>query len=318
MRVLVTGGAGFVGANLCAVLIERGHEVAVLDDLSTGLIGQLDGLDLEFHFGSVLSSDDLRRAGSGADAVVHLAGRPSVTRSIDDPRATHEANATGTLCVLEYARKTGKYVVMASSSSVYGSNPAEVKSESMACSPISPYAVSKLAAESYALAYGKSFGMPNLCLRFFNIYGPRQRSDHEHAALIPRLVNSALTDAPVTVLGDGEQSRDFTYIDTVAEVLAQAVERRVVHDQPVNLGFGRTTTINQVVDCLREVLATDVEVVHGESRPGDVRMSAADSTVLRSLFPTVRPVSLREGIGRTVEWMSSVLADERRAPEVAR
>ena len=317
MRVLVTGGAGFVGANLCSALRERGHEVTVLDDLSTGLIGQLDGTDAEFHFGSVLSSDDLRRAGLGADSVVHLAARPSATRSLDDPRATHEANATGTLSVLEYARATGKHLVLASTGAVRAAGVGGA-GEQLRCALNSPFAASKLAAESYALTYATSFGAPNLCLRLFDVYGPQQRSDHEHAALIPRLVRAALTGQPLTVPGDGQQTGDFTYVDAAVDVLVQAVERRVVHDEPVDVGFGRTATINQVVDCVREVLGTDLEVLHEQARPGDMPAPAADGTALRALFPTAQAVALHEGIRRTAQWMDAAMRADHRAPEVAR
>lgn len=305
MKVVVTGGSGFVGANLCRELTRRGVEVVVLDDLSTGLRSNLDAVDVDFRCASVLDPNAVADALRGAESVVHLAAVPSVTRSLNDPRRSHEANATGTLAVLEAARAADTHVVMASSSSVYGRNPGLPRSEEMACMPTSPYAVSKLAAESYALAYRVCFELDCLVFRFFNIFGPWQRSDHAYAAVIPKFIRSAMYGESLTVHGDGEQSRDFTFVDTAVAVLVDAVMRRVTSDEPVNLAFGTRTTINEAIGVLSEVFGRDLPVSPGPPRPGDVRHSEASNAVLRGLFPTIVPISFREGVGRTVSWMLS-------------
>ena len=303
MRVLITGGAGFIGSNLARVALAEGHEIVVLDDLSTGYAANLDGLPVRFHEGSVNDRDGLDAALQDVDAVVHLAALGSVPRSILDPVATHHANATGTLSVLEGARRAGVgHVVMSSSSSVYGLNPALPKSEREWVRPLSPYAVSKLAGEQYLLAYQQSFGLETLAFRFFNVYGPRQRPGHAYAAVVPVFLDAMLRGQPVPVHGDGLQSRDFTYVGTVCAVLLDAVARRVSHPEPVNLAFGTNTTVAALVEELEQVSGLAADVVHEASRPGDVRASQADNRVLMSLFPSVEPVPLRDGLTDTLAW----------------
>lgn len=306
MRVVVTGGAGFIGANLCRHLGQAAEvsEVVVVDDLSTGFAANLDGLDrVQLVQGSILDADALDRAFVGAAAVVHLAARSSVPRSLDDPLATHAANATGTLEVLEAVRRAGgPYLVLASSSSVYGSNPALPKTEDLTPMPMSPYAVSKLATEAYALAHAACFDLPVLALRFFNVFGPLQPPHHTYAAVVPAFVDAALADRPLPVYGDGLQTRDFTYVDTVAAVLVDAVSRRVVSDRPVNLAFGTRVTLLELIAELEEVLGRSVEAHHLPPRAGDVRASQADQSRLRELFPRAQPVDLRTGLRATVEW----------------
>ncbi len=243
MKVLVTGGAGFIGANLCSRLESSGdHDIVVLDDLSTGNADNLDGLDVTFMHGSFLDAATLDDAVRGVQAVVHLGAIPSVPRSIADPVASHLANATGTVNVLEAARAEGDtHVIVASSSSVYGSNPTLPKREDLATFPLSPYAASKLATESYALSYQHSFGLPVLAFRFFNVFGPLQGAGHAYAAVVPQFVSAAMDGRAVTVHGDGEQSRDFTYVGTVCDVITDASARRVTHPEPVNLAFGTRT-----------------------------------------------------------------------------
>ena len=309
MRVVVTGGAGFIGANLCRRLAGLPHisEVVVIDDLSTGSRANLEGVDrVEFLQGTILDSDLLDKAMAGAGAVVHLAARSSVPRSLDDPMATHAANATGTMEVLEAVRRAGgHYVVLASSSSVYGSNPALPKSEDLTPMPMSPYAVSKLAGESYALAHGACFGFPVLALRFFNVFGPLQPPHHTYAAVVPAFVDAALSGRPLQVHGDGEQSRDFTFVDSVTAVLAEAVLGRVASDRPVNLAFGTRVTLLELIAELEAVLGHPVERQHVAPRAGDVRASQADQTRLRALFPDASPVPLADGLRATVEWFRS-------------
>jgi len=304
-RVVVTGGAGFIGANLVRwLLAEDGiSEVVVVDDFSTGHPTNLDGIDVDLRKGTILDSELLDSAFQGADAVVHLAAVPSVPRSVLDPLTSHHANATGTLEVLQAVRRAGgPHLVLASSSSVYGANPVLPKSEDLRTAPLSPYAVSKLAAEAYALAYAHCYGIDVLPFRFFNVFGPRQPAGHAYAAVVPTFIDAALAGRPVPVHGDGEQTRDFTYVGTVCRVLADAVRRRVTHDGPVNLAFGSRTSLNDLLDRIEHLLGHPVARDHRDPRPGDVRHSQADNAVLRLLFPDVAPVSLDEGLAQTVAW----------------
>jgi len=305
VKVVVTGGAGFIGANLCRAL--RSHpdvgQVVALDDLSTGRRDNLAADGVELVVGSILDAGLLDRVFEGADAVVHLAARPSVPRSLADPMASHLTNATGTMEVLEAARRGGRpQVVMASSSSVYGANPVLPKREDMATLPVSPYAASKLAAESATLAYGHSFDLPVLAFRFFNVFGPLQDPDHAYAAVVPVFVASALRGDPLPVHGDGRQTRDFTYVGSVASVLAAAVTGKVTDPRPVNLAFGTRVSLLELIDVLGSVIGRDLERAHTEPRSGDVRDSQADQSRIRAMFPDIEPVGLEEGLRATVEW----------------
>jgi len=306
VRVVVTGGAGFIGANLCRTLIATPDvtEVVALDDLSTGSKANLAGVSgVELVEGSILDTALLDEVVPGATAIVHLAARPSVPRSIVDPVASHEVNATGTLQVLEAARRHGgPQVVVASSSSVYGSNPTLPKREDLVPMPVSPYAVSKLATESYALAYAHSYGLPTLAFRFFNVFGPLQAPDHAYAAVIPAFLSAALAGEPLTVHGDGGQTRDFTYVGTVCSVLSDAVVRAVVNPRPVNLAFGNRVSLLEVIAMIEAILGHPVERNHTAPRAGDVRDSQADQTNLAQLFPGVSPVQLESGLVATVAW----------------
>jgi UDP-glucose 4-epimerase len=309
MRVLVTGGAGFIGANTCRELSARPEidSVIALDNLSTGCAENLDGLPVRLVTGSILDRKLLDGLVDEVDAVVHLAARPSVPRSLADPVASHEANATGTLYVLEACRRAGTYVVAASSSSVYGSVAELPKHEDLATRPLSPYAASKLAAESMLLAYGSAFGLPALALRFFNVYGPLQSVGHAYAAVIPTFVDAALRGQSVTVHGDGRQSRDFTAVGTVTQVLADAVLRRVTSDVPVNLAYGNRVTLLALIARLASLVGRPIGVSHVAPRPGDVRESQAAHARLDALFPAVRPVPLDEGLAETVRWYRGLL-----------
>lgn len=304
MRIVVTGGAGFIGANLCRVLAPR-HDVLVLDDLSTGHEANLSGVDATLRVGSVLDAAMVREVCRGASAIVHLAAIPSVPRSIHDPLRTHETNVTGTLTVLEAARETGAHVVLASSSSVYGGGGAHATDENTVCRPLSPYGVSKLAAESYATAYRTSFTLDTISFRFFNVFGPLQDPDTTYAAVVPTFLRAALRGDALTIHGDGKQSRDFTFVDSVAEVLADAVDRRVTSAGPVNLAFGTRTTLNELADKVAHVAGRALAVRHGPARLGDIRHSRAYPAALRELFPDVRPVPLATGLRRTLAWLES-------------
>ncbi|MFI5054073.1 MAG: NAD-dependent epimerase/dehydratase family protein [Acidimicrobiia bacterium] len=309
MSVLVTGGAGFIGANLCRRLAAGGESVVAIDDLSTGNRDNLRDVDAVLLEDSILDPAALDRAMDGVHAVVHLAARPSVPRSIADPMATHLTNATGTVEVLEAARRAGNpYVLVASSSSVYGDSPTTPKQEDLATRPLSPYAASKLATEAYALAYQHSFGLPVLALRFFNVFGPLQAAGHAYAAVVPAFVSAALEGKPLIVHGDGRQSRDFTFVDTVTEVIADAVTRAVTHPEPVNLAFGTRTDLLGLIAALEAVLGIPLTVEHTEPRPGDVRHSQADSTRLVELFPDVVPTELLHALGATVAWFRAEVA----------
>jgi UDP-glucose 4-epimerase len=304
MRVLVTGGAGFIGANLCRELMERPEvdRVVALDDLSTGHAENLDGTGAELVEASILDAALVARLVADADAVVHLAARPSVPRSLADPVASHDVNATGTLRVLEACRRESVHVVAASSSSVYGSVPHLPKHEDLPTRPLSPYGASKLATEAYVLAYGTSFALPVLAFRFFNVYGPLQPAGHAYAAVVPTFIDAAMRGRPLLVHGDGAQTRDFTFVGTVTAVLADAVLRRVTCAEPVNLAFGTRVSVLELSRRLSAVLGEPVEVRHGPPRAGDVRDSQAADDRLRRLFPGAAAVPLEEGLRRTVAW----------------
>ncbi|MEQ8840692.1 MAG: NAD-dependent epimerase/dehydratase family protein [Acidimicrobiales bacterium] len=308
MHVLVTGGAGFIGANLCRSLELAGHSVTAFDDLSTGYSGNLDGTDTELVVGTILDDRALDAVVGPADAVVHLAARPSVPRSIVDPVASHLSNATGTVNVLEAARRDGlRHVMCAGSSSVYGANSELPKHEGLACRPVSPYAASKLATESYTIAYGHSYDLPTLAFRFFNVFGPLQAAGHAYAAVIPAFVDAALRGEPLPVNGDGTQSRDFTFIDTLSAVIVDAVNRRVTSDLPVNLAFGTRTDLLTVIGMIGDLIDGEIRVEHGPVRAGDVPHSQADDRRVRELFPDITPVPLEIGLKSTVDWMRDVI-----------
>jgi UDP-glucose 4-epimerase len=305
VKVVVTGGAGFIGANLARALRRQPEvtDVVVIDDFSTGKRSNLTDPEVIVVEGSILDPSALDRAVASASSVVHLAARPSVPRSIADPVASHEANASGTVAVLEAARRHGVgHVIVASSSSVYGANPTLPKHEELTPHPLSPYAASKLAAEAYALAYQHSFGVGVLAFRFFNVFGPLQGAGHAYAAVIPAFVSAALADEPLPVHGDGMQTRDFTFIDSLTAVLTDAVLRQVTHPRPVNLAFGGRTDLLTVISLLEEILGHALKREHTGPRPGDVRDSQADQTLLRQLFPAISPIDLETGLRATVEW----------------
>lgn len=307
MRLLITGGAGFIGSNLARLALQSGHAVTVLDDFSTGYRDNVDDIDVRLVEGSVADRDATDDAVQGADAVVHLGALGSVPRSIADPVASHVANATGTLTLLESARAAGvSHVSCASSSSVYGMNPALPKHEREWVRPMSPYAVTKLATEQYTLCYQQAYGMDTLAFRFFNVYGPRQRAGHVYAAVIPVFLDALMRGEALPINGDGSNSRDFTYVGTVCKVLLDAAERRVTHPEPVNLAFGTNTTLLELVSRIEHAAGTTAEVVHREPRAGDVKHSQADNSSLRALFPDVSPVSLDEGLAETVTWFKEI------------
>ncbi|GAA1574878.1 SDR family oxidoreductase [Dactylosporangium maewongense] len=310
MRVLVTGGAGFIGGNLCRELVTHPavHEVVAFDDLSTGSEGNLDGVGATLITGSILDRPAIDDAVERADVVIHLAARPSVPRSVADPLRSHLVNATGTMHVLEACRRGGTPIITASSSSVYGPTKVLPKHEELPTRPQSPYAASKLAAESSVLAYGATYGLPVLALRFFNVYGPLQSVGHAYAAVIPTFADAALRGQPLHVHGDGRQTRDFTFVGSVARLLTDAAVRRVTSPTPVNLAFGTRTSLVDLIDKIRGLVDRPVEVVFDPARPGDVRDSQAESSRLRELFPGHGPVPLDQGLAETVSWYERQIA----------
>jgi UDP-glucose 4-epimerase len=288
-------------ANACGI-----EEIVVVDDLSFGFRSNLNDLEITFIEGSILDEDLLAAAMKGVSSVVHLAARSSVPRSIADPMAAHRDNATGTALVLEAARAEGDVqVIVASSSSVYGANDILPKHEGLSARPVSPYAASKLATESYALAWGHSYEMPVLALRFFNVFGPLQPPLHTYAAVIPAFLSAALQNKPLTVYGDGRQCRDFTYIDTVVSVIVDAIQSNKSYLEPLNLAYGNKITLLEVISELEAILDRDLAVDFQPSRAGDVERSQADSSALRQVFPKVVPSNFSEGLRRTVQWFES-------------
>lgn len=305
MRVLVTGGAGFIGANLVRTLLGRGHECAVLDSFITGNPAWLVDLPAGVHEGDVRQAEQVDRLAAGADAIVHLGAVTGVPPSLRDPLTAHQVNVGGTLNVLQAARAHGCHVLLAGSAAVYGPTPPLPTSEDCPPNPISPYAATKLAAEQYALAWSASYGIDVLPLRFFNVYGPLQTSTQAYAAVVPAFVEAALDDMPLPIHGDGGQTRDFVHADTVTDILATAIEGRLVSRVPVNLALGESHSLLDVADTLADVLGRPLERTHLPPREGDVRHSRADQTRLRALVQEVLPVGLRDGLASTVEWAST-------------
>lgn len=303
----VTGGAGFIGSHLVERLLKDGHKVRVVDNLSTGKIENLPTL-INVLPESILNKEMLlREAFDGCDAVFHLAALPSVPRSIADPLATHVANVTGTLNVLLAARDAGvRRVVFSSSSSVYGGRCTEDGRQPVGLAWLtkSPYAASKFAGEAYCRAFAHSFGLETVCLRYFNVFGPRQDPDSPYSAVIPRFVRAALRGEPVTIYGDGEQCRDFTYVDNVvhANLLAADAPLDGRGSVTVNVAGGETTTINGLVHQLAGLVGHGIQVLNHPARAGDVVHSQADLISALTLLGYEPQVGFLDGLGRTVAW----------------
>ena len=309
-KVIVTGGAGFIGSNLVQELLKRGHQVSILDNLSTGRLPNieflLDDKNVAFVRGSVNNLALMRRLFSGTDFVFHQAAVPSVPRSIRDPRTSHLANATGTLNVLLAARDNSvKKVVFASSSSVYGDTPTLPKVEDMAPNPQSPYAVSKLAAEHYCRVFERVYGLNTVCLRYFNVYGPRQDPGSPYAAVIPLFINSALAGKPPVIFGDGEQTRDFTYVKDVVTANILAAESPATGI--FNVGSGSRVSINHLAQLIIKIVGdSKIKVVHREARPGDILHSLAD--ISRAETFGYRPrYTLEDGLPEVVEYLRQLV-----------
>ena len=301
-KVAVTGGAGFIGSNLSHRLISEGYEVVVVDDLSTGLLSNVNQEKSTFHQVSITDPMALNNALKGCKTIFHLAARGSVPRSIMNPVATHEVNATGTLNVLEVARANGAHVIFSSSSSVYGRNMQLPKDESMWLGPMTPYAASKLSAESYVQAYASAYGVQTTLLRFFNVFGPRQRPDHEYAAVLPKWIWLAMQGAPIDVYGDGSASRDFTYVDTVLDIAITAMKEKVVTEGAMNLAYGNRIFLNDTIEMLRKHFP-DLHVNYKPERLGDVKESQNDPVLLKKLFPNISPKPFEDALSETVHWL---------------
>jgi UDP-glucose 4-epimerase len=322
MRVLVTGGAGFIGSHVVSRLLVEGREVRVLDNLSTGRSSNLALVagEVELTEGDIRDLGAVKNAIRSCDAVVHLAAVPSVPRSIADPVTTHEANATGTLNVLLAARDAGAFrVVFASSSSIYGAAAELPKRESLQPLPISPYAVSKLAAESYCRSFFDVYELETVALRYFNVFGPRQDPQSEYAAVIPKFIWAFRNGEPPVIFGDGEQSRDFTYVDNVVDANIAALATDGIGGRVYNIACGERITLNELARGLREEIGATVDVVHGPARPGDVRHSHADISLARRELGYDPLVELSEGLRRTVEhFVEEQARDAKRHPNAIR
>ena len=306
MKYLITGVAGFIGSHLAETLIERGDEVRGLDDFSTGhrhnIAAFLD--DMEFIEGDIRDLETCRRACKGVDYVLHQAALGSVPRSVDDPIATHEVNATGTLNMLVAARDADvDAFVFAASSSAYGDTDVLPKQEAMKKRPLSPYAVTKVACENYLEVFSHVYGMNTVGLRYFNIFGPRQDPDGPYAAVIPKFIILMLDGETPVIYGDGEQTRDFTYVANAVQANLLAVENAAsVSGEIFNVGCGDRISLNQLYAGLREHTGFDRDAEHGPERPGDVRDSLADIERARTLLGYEPDLHISEGLSRTVDW----------------
>ena len=305
---LVTGVAGFIGSSLADALLDRGYTVRGLDNFSTGRTQNVDRLvdrgDFTFTEGDVRDEVQLQEVLDGIDYVFHQAAVPSVPRSVEDPVTTTDANCTGTAAVLNASRNAGvDTVVVASSSSVYGSSEELPKVESMTPNPESPYALSKYYTEQLAMQASDFYDSDTVALRYFNVFGPRQDPNGEYAAVIPKFIKLMLDGERPVIYGDGEQSRDFTYIDNVvrANVLAAEGDATGV---AVNVACGDRITVNELVSRINDILGTEIQPVHDDPRPGDVRHSMADLDLARETLGYEPVVGFREGLERTVEWFA--------------
>lgn len=309
-RYLVTGGAGFIGSNIAEALVKRGDQVRVLDNLSTGYTHNLKGLDVEFIEGDITDTDDVARAVANVDYVYHQAALASVPRSVKDPLATNEACVTGTVNVLHAARQAGvKRVVYAASSSAYGDQPFMSKRESDLPAPLSPYAVAKLAAEYYCRAFYSTYGLETVCIRYFNVFGPRQDPSSEYSAVIPLFITALLEGRQPKIYGDGEQTRDFTFIDNVVHgnLLAASAPAEQVAGRVFNVANGKTISLNQMLAKLNQLLGTNVQPVFEDPRVGDVRDSLADISQARECLGYEPVVDFNTGLERSIEFYKSLV-----------
>jgi UDP-glucose 4-epimerase len=305
MRVLVTGGGGFIGSHLAAHLLEQGYRVRVLDNFATGRranVGSLGG-EVELVEGDIQSYERVNKAVASCDVVLHQAALPSVPRSVQDPLTSNATNVIGTLNVLLAARDHDvRRVVYASSSSVYGAaGGSGAKREDQPALPISPYATAKLAGEGYARSFHGVYGLETVALRYFNVFGPRQDPASQYSAVIPKFITALLAGEPPVIFGDGEQSRDFTYVANVVHANLLAIDAPAVAGKVYNVACGERVTLNRLAAELCELLGSDVKPVYAAPRPGDIRHSLADLSLARAELGYEHSVRLREGLERTIE-----------------
>lgn len=306
-RYLVTGVAGFIGSNLAHALVARGEEVRGVDNLSHGREENLAGIaeKVDFRKADVCDSNAMRSACAGVDYVLHQAALGSVPRSLADPIGSNHANVVGTLTILQAAREAGvKRLVYASSSSVYGDTPTLPKNEEMTPNPIAPYAVSKYAGELYAQSFARVLGLETVCLRYFNVFGPRQHPTSEYAAVLPRFIRAMLSQQQPTVFGDGLQSRDFTYIENVvsANLLACAASSEKVSGKVFNIATGKKISLLEIYGFLQELTAFHQDPLFAPARTGDIRDSLADTTRAYAAMGYKTLIDFKEGLRRTVDW----------------
>jgi nucleoside-diphosphate-sugar epimerase len=307
---LVTGGAGFIGSNLARAIVARGEEARVLDNFATGREENLEGLHgkIELVRGDIRDPETVRRAMDGVDYVLHQAALPSVPRSIEQPVEFNDVNVNGTLNVLETARKTGvKRVVFAASSSAYGETPTLPKVETMVPDPLSPYAATKLAGETYMKVWHAAYGVATVSLRYFNVFGPHQDPQSQYAAVIPRFVTAALQGRQPVIFGDGLQSRDFCFIDNAIEANLKACTAPDAPGGVFNIACGVRTTLLEVLEQLAAILGKPIKPQHEPTRAGDVKPSLAAIERARSVLGYTAGVSFAEGLARCVDWYRAKL-----------
>jgi UDP-glucose 4-epimerase len=301
-RTVVTGGAGFIGSHLVRALVARGRQVRVFDDLSTGRKENLEGVEAELVVGDILDGTAVLRALEEAETVYHLAAKISVAETMADPLIGYAVNLTGTLNVLRAAHQNrSRAVVLASSAAVYGAAEGRVREHDLA-RPISPYGASKLAMEGAAALFSTAYGVPTATLRLFNVYGPRQSPDSRYAAVIPLFIRQMLDGAPVTIEGDGKQTRDFVFVEDVARAMLAAAENPARLPGPLNIGTGRSVSIVSLARALQDQIPGAPPPVYGAARAGDIRHSASDIRQARSALGYRPEVTLEQGLRATVQW----------------
>ncbi len=308
---LVTGGGGFVGSHIAQALLARGDKVRVLDNFSTGHKSNVAaaGSGIELIEGDITDADTVAKAVKGVDCIFHEAALASVPRSVENPLATNAACVTGTLTILNEARKAGvRRLVYAASSSAYGDQPTSSKRETDLPSPISPYGAAKFAGESYCHAFWATYKFETVCIRYFNVFGPRQDPNSQYSAVIPLFITAMLAGRQPTVHGDGQQSRDFTYIDNVVHgnLLAADAKPELACGRTFNVANGRSTSLLQLLALLNQYLGTSIEPVHTAPRVGDVRESLADITQARKRLAYEPQVTFEEGLKRSIEYYRSI------------